>query len=168
MNCSQIETLMLDYAAGRLAPGDRASAEGHFAVCEGCRRRAEGFRAVSAVLEDWETPEISPWFNARLRARIAEEESFEWNWKRAFAWLAQPAAVAAFAAVVAVGSLAVWTSRPDVNVVAPKQAISNPARPNPKVDELMPVVEDFDMLADFEVIQDMKTANTAKTAHDKM
>jgi hypothetical protein len=36
------------------------------------------------------------------------------------------------------------------------------------VDELMPVVEDFDMLADFEVIQDMKSPSTKTAAKNKM
>src|SRR5580693_3557320 len=157
MNCNQIEGVLLDYTAGRLAGADRAAAEQHFAVCAGCRGRATGFRAVAAALEDWDTPPISPWFNARLRQRIVAEEALGWNWRRALGWLAQPATAAAFAAVLMVGSLAVWTSRPSAHPapqVAVKPVVQNPQKP--QVDELMPVVEDFDMLADFEVIQDMK------------
>src|SRR5580658_2966923 len=115
MNCNQIENVLLDYTAGRLSGADRLSAEQHSAACAGCRERVAGFRAVAQVLEDWDTPQISPWFNARLRQRIAAEEALGWNWRRALGWLAQPATAAAFAAVLMVGSLAVWTSRPSVH-----------------------------------------------------
>jgi hypothetical protein len=169
MNCTQMESVLLDYSSGRLAGADRVPVEHHLTVCQGCRERAEGFRAVAQVLEDWDTPEISPWFNARLRQRIAAEEADAWNWLRALDWLKQPVTAAAFAAVLMVGSLAVWTSRP---ATLPVQ--HGPAKPvvqdqqKAQVDELLPVVEDFDMLADFEVIQDMKTASVAKPGKNRM
>jgi anti-sigma factor RsiW len=165
MNCNQIESVLLDYTAGRLAGADRASAERHLAACPGCRERSQGFRAVAQVLEDWDTPPISPWFNARLRQRIAAEEALGWNWQRAFGWLAHPAGAAAFAGVLMVGSLAVWTARPSVQS-APQVAVKPMVQDQqkPQVDEIMPVVEDFDMLADFEVIQDMKSPSVGKTA----
>ena len=171
MNCSQMESVLLDYAAERLAGAERAAAEQHFAACAGCRERAEGFRAVAQTLEDWDTPQISPWFNARLRqriaARIASEEALGWNWRRAFGWLAQPTTAAAFAAVLMVGSLALWSSHPaPARPVAAKPVVQSPQKA--QVDELLPVVEDFDMLADFEVIQDMKAASAAKTPKTKM
>jgi hypothetical protein len=174
MNCSQMESLLLDCAAGRLAGADRASVEHHLTVCPGCRERAEGFRSVVQVLEDWDTPQISPWFNARLRRRIAAEEALGWNWRRALAWtsawLKQPVTAAAFAAVLMVGSLAVWTSRPATRP-APQIAakiVVHPDQQKPQVDELLPVVEDFDMLADFEVIQDLKSPSAAKPPNSKM
>jgi hypothetical protein len=170
MNCSQMESMLLDYAAGRLAGADRASAENHLTFCQGCRERAEGFRAVARVLEDWDTPQISPWFNARLRQRIAAEEALGWNWRRALGWLAQPVTAAAFIAVLMVGSLAVWTSRPSERPalqLAARPAMS-PDQQKPQVDELLPVVEDFDMLADFEVIQDLKSTGPAKTSKSRM
>jgi anti-sigma factor RsiW len=170
MNCNQMEDVLLDYAAGRLAGADRASAEQHLTVCPGCRERAAGFRAVAQVLEDWDTPQISPWFNARLRQRIARieaDEALGWNWRQAFGWLTRPVTAAAFAAVLMVGSLAVWTSRPStVPQIAAKPVVQDQQKA--QVDELLPVVEDFDMLADFEVIQDMKTASVAKTPKNKM
>ena len=174
MNCSQMQSTLLDYATGRLSGADRVSAEHHLTLCQGCRERAEGFRAVAQVLEDWDTPQISPWFNARLRqriaARIASEEALGWNWRRALGWLAQPVTAAAFAAVLIVGSLAVWTSRPATHPATPiatQPAIAQDQQ-KAQVDELLPVVEDFDMLANFEVIQDMKTASAAKPAKNKM
>jgi hypothetical protein len=173
MNCNQMESVLLDFAAGRLAGADRVSAEHHLSVCQGCRERAEGFRAVAQVLEDWDTPQISPWFNARLRQRIAAEEALGWSWARALAWtsawLKKPVTAAAFAAVLMVGSLAVWTSRPSTlpaPQIARQPVVQDPQKA--QVDELMPVVEDFDMLADFEVIQDMKMASAAKTPRNKM
>lgn len=155
MKCNQIETFLLDYVSGKLAPADRAAAQQHLAVCPECRMRAEGFRMVSTVMDDWDTPEISPWFNARLRQRIAAEEALGWNWLRAWDWFKQPAAATAFAAILIVGSLAVWTARPSVQS-NPSEGARIHVGHKDQVDELMPVVDDFDMLANFEVIQDLK------------
>jgi anti-sigma factor RsiW len=157
MNCNQMETVILnyikgDYVSGRLHGADRAAAESHLAACAGCRERAEGFGLVARVLDDWDTPEISPWFNARLRQRIASEEAARWNWTRPLEWLRRPATAAAFATILVAGSAAVWIARPaevkaPVKVQAPVQH---------KTDELMPVVDDFDMLANFDVITELK------------
>ncbi len=170
MNCSQMESMLLDYVSGRLARADRAPLEEHLTVCQGCRERAEGFRSVAQVLESWETPEISPWFNARLRQRIAAEEALGWNWRRSFDWLKQPVTATALAAVIMMGSLALWTSRPATQPATKiaAAAVMHPDQEKPQVDELLPVVEDFDMLADFEVIQDLKSPNAAQTSKNKM
>src|SRR5437899_8220352 len=161
MNCSQIEILLLEDLKSKLAGADRAAFERHLASCEGCRQRAEGFRSVSQVLDDWDTPEISPWFNARLRQRIAAEEALGWNWQRALGWLKQPATAAAFATILAVGSLTVWVARPAVQP-APAPVVAE----GHQVDELNAVVDDFDMLANFDVITDLK-ADRKKSAGNK-
>jgi hypothetical protein len=165
MNCSQMESVLLDYAAGVMPANsaDRIAVEHHLTACQSCRERAEGFSSVAKVLEDWDTPAISPWFNARLRQRIAAEEAQAWSWQRVFdwsrEWLRKPVTAAAFAAVLMVGSLAVWTSRPGpVSPSALPGPVAKQEAQKPQVDELMPVVEDFDMLANFEVIQDLKTS----------
>src|SRR5574341_2381839 len=75
MNCEKLEGLLIEYLDGVLNPAGRATVETHLAACAGCRERVESFRAVSRALDAWETPEVSPWFNARLHAKIAESES---------------------------------------------------------------------------------------------
>lgn len=152
MNCSQVEERMIDYAAGKLAGAERASLAEHWAQCPGCRGRAEGFSLVSRVLDDWDTPEISSSFNRRLRQRIAAEEALGWNWERVIGWLRRPATAAAFAAMLLMGSITVWQSRP-APVLAPSP--EEVARLHP-TDEIMTVVDDFDMLASFDVITEMK------------
>src|SRR5689334_13544087 len=143
MKCNQIETFLLDYINGKLAPADRTAAQQHLAVCQECRVRAEGFRAVSTAMDDWDTPEISPWFNARLRQRIAAEEAAGWSWQRAWDWFKQPVAATAFAAILIMGSLAVWTARPTVEPAKQAGNVVHPGHKDHQVDELMPVVDDF-------------------------
>lgn len=152
MNCNRMESVILDYVGGRLNGADRAAASAHLSACSACRERAEGFGQVARVLEDWDTPEISPWFNARLRQRIAAEEASRGSWARGFDWLRRPATAAALAAILVAGSATVWMSRPAE--VAPVKAQVTPAKH--QADELMPVVDDFDMLANFDVITDLK------------
>jgi anti-sigma factor RsiW len=146
--------MFLEYVDNKLNAADRAVVETHLRSCAGCQARAEGFHAVSRVLSDWETPEISPWFNARLRQRIAEEEALTWNWRRALDWLRQPLTATAFAAMLVVASTAVWMARPAIAPAAPNPV---PVQAKQHVDELMPVVDDFEMLANFDVITELKT-----------
>jgi len=162
MNCHQVNDLFLDFLSASLDAADRVAVSEHLASCDGCRTRAEGFRMVSRTLDAWETPEISPWFNARLRQRIAEEEARVWNWRVAFGWLRRPATAAAFAAVLMVASAAVWMARP-----APKP-VPVEARQNPQTDELMSSREDFDMLADFEVITELNQNQKTTKPNSKM
>ena len=77
MNCpfeSREPEVLLDYAAGRTAPGSTAILEAHIASCAECRQFVSVQRSVWSALDGWDAAEISPDFNRRLYARIDEEE----------------------------------------------------------------------------------------------
>ena len=73
MKCSKLETLWLPYLDGKLSSQARALLEAHLTQCSACAERLEGFRQVSQSLESWQAPADSPWFEARLRQKIADE-----------------------------------------------------------------------------------------------
>lgn len=150
MNCHQLDTLLIEYLDGRLHPGERSTVEHHLTSCAGCKARAEGFRSVSQVLEAWEAPETSPWFNARLRRRIASFEAAHWDWRAQLRFLLKPVYAAAMGTMLVVGSLALWNSRPGT---APKTVTS---AEHQRMDEIIPVVDDYEILANFEVLTDLK------------
>ena len=73
MKCGKLETLWLPYLDGKLSSQERALVEAHLAQCSACAEQMEGFRQVSQSLESWQAPAASPWFEARLRQKVAEE-----------------------------------------------------------------------------------------------
>lgn len=96
-------TALLD---GALAPARRAEVEAHLAGCAACRAERDALAGALAALGALPPPPApSPWFGARLEARLAEAAParvgvlarlLAWRWR-----LAVPAAGLAAAAAVA-------------------------------------------------------------------
>lgn len=62
--------------AGLLLTPESASAEvrTHVAECEGCRRELEALKATMGLMDAWQAPQPSPFFAARLQARMRDEQ----------------------------------------------------------------------------------------------
>ncbi len=52
----------------------------HLRSCCGLRGRAGLVRQTMALLDEWQTPEPSPYFNSRLLARVREEAAAPRAW----------------------------------------------------------------------------------------
>src|SRR5215831_18023013 len=73
----------------------------HLATCPACAAEIASLRQTMDLLDEWQTPEPSPYFSARLRARMRDEQATRTaGW---LAWLRRPAVVTAAAALMAVG-----------------------------------------------------------------
>ena len=73
----------------------------HLAVCPACAGEVASLRQTMDLLDEWRAPEPSPYFSARLRARMREEHTTQSpGW---LAWLRRPAVVTAAAALLAIG-----------------------------------------------------------------
>lgn len=158
MNCKNLEAVLFDYLDGTLAETARLNLERHLAGCSGCRERVEGLRSVSQALDRWQAPDVSPWFDQRLQARIRAEESAYAPWHERLAafrsWF-RPGYATALAALVIMSSLALWVSRPDPTGSA--QAIQISAADAQKMEEVTKVVEDFELLSSFEPLGELKS-----------
>jgi anti-sigma factor RsiW len=104
--------LLVDFCAGSLEPAQAGKLERHIAGCLDCRELVEEQRAVWETLDRWTAPAVSPEFNARLYARVAEEAS---GWRTWLPGVFRPvvpysiwksAALAAACAVLVFGFLA--------------------------------------------------------------
>ena len=153
MNCNSLEALLIEYLDGRLAAANRAAVEEHLGSCAACAGRVEGFRVVSRSLEGWEAPEISPWFQTRLRQRIAQEAERR-SWLGSLRLLLRPAYALGIAAILLAGSLVLWNARPASSRLTPAPQPS--ALEQQRVDEIMPVVDDYEILAHFEILGELK------------
>jgi anti-sigma factor RsiW len=84
MNCktcqSALPDLMLapDLATRSVTGGgakDQAGVEAHLASCEVCAGELASLQAMFALLDTWEAPEISPYFDQKLSVRLREEQA---------------------------------------------------------------------------------------------
>ena len=99
MKCNETRELMPDLAAGLTAVTPEVKA--HLDSCAECAGKLEAFRQTMALLDEWQAPEPSPYFDVRLRARLREESAKQSaGWLH---WLRKPVLAASFALVMVVG-----------------------------------------------------------------
>ena len=167
MKCNEIRELLPDLAAG--IDAGTPEVEKHIASCAACAAKLQGFRQTMALLDEWNVPEPSPYFDTRLQARFREEmarPTAGWlHWLRRPAWAMSLAAVLVAGAVV-VGSksltMSYITQTEAINVEAPK--LSVPVLPGTAVGDLQALERSNELYADFDVldelqVQDEVTAN---------
>ena len=88
MNCptkrNEDAEILLDYCAQTLSPLQTAEFEIHLKQCADCSRLVEAQKEVWGALDAWTPAPVSVNFDARLYARIAEEQAAPaWqNWLR--------------------------------------------------------------------------------------
>jgi hypothetical protein len=74
MNCktcqADLPNLLFDPAAPQ-----NAAARAHIAACSSCARELAAIESTMSLLDAWEAPEISPYFNQKLAVRLREEQS---------------------------------------------------------------------------------------------
>ena len=73
MNCNQIRELLPELAAGMHAATHEPEVEQHIASCTACATRLLELQKTMALLDEWQAPEPSPYFDTRMQARLREE-----------------------------------------------------------------------------------------------
>ena len=67
MKCNEIREMMPDMASGLMEVTPEVS--GHLAGCGACAAKLEEFKQTMALLDEWQSPEPSPYFDVRLQIR---------------------------------------------------------------------------------------------------
>src|SRR6202140_4675048 len=99
MKCSEIRELFPDLAAGLAAAEPKV--DDHLRACVDCAGTLEEFRKTMALLDEWQAPEPSPYFDVRLQARLREEMAKpQAGW---LAWFRRPVLAAALTVLIGVG-----------------------------------------------------------------
>jgi len=156
MNCEKFEARMIAYMDGRATAEERGEVELHLVACSECRARVEEFRRLWGVLDETPAHEVSPAFDARLRARIAAEPR-----PSLLGWLLpQPRLALAMSLLVAMG---VW-----ISMIPPAQHQNEVARSEEefKMIKDLQVLEDLDVLTNFEALSEVPPAQ--KPVQQKM
>jgi predicted anti-sigma-YlaC factor YlaD len=156
MTCDDVRELLPDLAAGfgEVAP----DVTEHLKACAGCETTLNEFRQTMSVLDEWEAPEPSPFFETRLQARLRDEMRRQPGFMQ---WFRKPALALSFAILMVASVTLVYTgknstkpSTESAKIIEPGSAVSD-LQALDKNDELY---SDFDVLDDLQVQQDV-TAN---------
>jgi anti-sigma factor RsiW len=168
MNCREIEIHAIEYLDGKLATherrDDRRALELHLETCAACAERLRGFADVSAMLGAWESIEPSASFNSLLERRLASQpEAAAGWWERlsaGLAWfpLGKPALAGAVLGMMLFGVILARYYSASSNTLTPAAEdtaiVANMMDGN---DELVPVLENLELLSNFEVLQELQT-----------
>ncbi len=80
-----------------------AEMELHLSECSECAETLRALRATMNLLDEWEAPELSPYWNVRMQARLREEQQRKQGHVGWLQWLRRPAFSLAAALVLALG-----------------------------------------------------------------
>ncbi len=155
MKCNETREVLPDLAAGMTPVTPEVKA--HLDSCAECAGKLEAFRQTMALLDDWQAPEPSPYFDVRLGARLREESAkSSAGWRR---WLRMPVLAASFALLMVVSvSLVRMNSGERGNHATPSVAAVGPqvaAEPGTAVGDLQALEKNQNLYSDFDVLDDL-------------
>ena len=149
MKCEEIRERMPDVAAGfsEITSGEND----HLAGCGACSEQLKAMRATMSLLDEWQAPEPSPYFDVRLQARLREEMAKpQTGWMH---WFRRPALAAALTVIMGVGVGVIFT-RTNHSPSGPGPIVSD--QPGSAVSDLETLDKNHDMYADFELLDDLE------------
>jgi len=151
MRCDEIRERMPEVAAG-FSPAT-AEESSHLAGCDACSEHLQAMRVTMALLDEWQAPEPSPYFDVRLQARLREEIAKPQP-VGFLHWFRRPVLAAALTVLLGVG-VGVYVSgkrifRPGVQAI-----VTEPAPPGSAVSDLQSLEKNNEMYADFELLDDL-------------
>jgi anti-sigma factor RsiW len=149
MKCHEICELMPGLAAGF----DAATPEinDHLKTCTECAGKLEEFRRTMALLDEWQAPEPSPYFDVRLMAQVREERAKPSGW---LYWLRKPA-LAVSLAVLMVMSITLFRTDAHLRGGGESATVAM-APPGTAVGDLQALDKNSDLYSDFELLDDLK------------
>jgi predicted anti-sigma-YlaC factor YlaD len=151
MKCDEIKELMLDVAAG--ADEATPAMNEHLVGCPACAGKLAEMRKTMALLDEWQAPEPSPFFDTRLAARMREErakpERTAW-----LSWFRAPVLAGALAMMLMMAGGVNWfTAR---NKAAGGPTTTPVAGPGTAVGDLQALDKNEDLYANFDVLDDLQ------------
>ena len=156
MKCGRIREELMEAVLGGPELATPAVQE-HLAWCASCAREVASLRQTMDLLDEWQAPEPSPYFSARLRAHLREEQAHQSvGW---LAWLRRPVVVTAAAALLALGVGMLegvhWkkSQTPQIADGGQPQAVSTSAA----VNDLQYLDSHADLFTDFDALDDNQT-----------
>lgn len=167
MDCKEIRELLPDLAAGMQV--STPEVEKHIAACEGCSAQLRDFQKTMALLDEWQAPEPSSYFDTRLQARLREEMArppARWyvpDWlthSRVIrpAWAMSVAAVL-FTVAIGIGNRSYFVQTSEIATKPP--SLTLPVEPGTAVGDLQALERNDELYADFDVLDELQVQDDA-------
>ncbi|HEY6769861.1 MAG TPA: hypothetical protein VI386_34410 [Candidatus Sulfotelmatobacter sp.] len=152
MKCDDVRERMPDVAAG-LSEATMEENK-HLSSCDGCAGVLKEFRQTMKLLDEWQTPEPSPYFDTRLQARLREEMAKpEVGWLQ---WFRRPALATALTLLLGVGGALFFTRGDGVYRAHKNVALVEMAQPGTAVSDLQALDKNHELYADFDLLDDLE------------
>jgi anti-sigma factor RsiW len=155
MKCEEIEDLMLDVASGAGEPVPALSE--HVRGCAVCAAKLADMQKTMALLDEWQVPELSPYFDTRLAARMREERAKP---QRAawLAWFRLPVLAGALALILMMGGGIRWFTAGHFGsaTIASDKGSQVMMTPGTAVGDLQALDKNEDLYANFDVLDDLQ------------
>lgn len=136
---------MPDVAAGFSEP--TTDENDHLAGCTECSEQLKGMRATMSLLDEWQAPEPSPYFDVRLQARVREEMAKpQAGWLH---WFRRPVLAAALTVIMGVGIGLFLTHDNGVTSKPPVAQVGS------AMSDLQTLEKNHELYADFELLDDL-------------
>ena len=158
MNCRDVREQLLEVAV----EGGPASPEIqlHCSVCEPCALELQQMKRTMALLDEWQAPEPSPYFDVKLQARLREEQQKSTvGW---FGWFRKPAALGLAATVLLALGVGSFLGRQG-DTKSADHAV--PAVRGTAVGDLQYLEKHSDLLQEFEALDVLDNSDSAGTAN---
>lgn len=150
MKCNEIREQMPDLAAG-ISTVTPAVKE-HLNACAECAGKLEAFRQTMTLLDEWQAPEPSPYFDTRLKARLREEAA---NPARSWLqWLRRPALAVSLALMMVLSVTLI--QRGGLHPPEPPKSPIVEVMPGTAVGDLQALDKNHDIYADFDLLDDLE------------
>jgi len=147
MHSRESAGILLDYCARKLEPPDKAEVERHLEQCAACRQVVAAQRGLWDTLDQWAPPNVSMEFDARLYARIKQEEAAPSWTKWARRVFQPPIPVALWKPAVSLAALcAVLTVGLVVRTPAPVDHASQVRAESVDIEQVARTLDDLDLL----------------------
>ena len=153
MNCDEIRERMPEVAAGC---SQATVEEGkHLAGCDACAEQLNAMRQTMALLDEWQAPEPSPYFDVRLQARLREEMAKpQSGWLQ---WFRRPVLAAALTVLMGIGVGLFFMQRGGIYGPTPDDAANfGSPEPGTAVSDLQALEKNHDLYSDFELLDDLE------------
>jgi hypothetical protein len=152
LKCDEIRERMPEVAAGfdQLTTNESK----HLESCAACTEQWKAMRATMTLLDEWQAPEPSPYFDVRLQARLREEMAKpQVGWLH---WLRRPVLATALTVFMGVGIGLFFThDGGGVQDGAGKPVIAEAAEPGTAVSDLQALEKNHDLYSDFDLLDDL-------------
>jgi anti-sigma factor RsiW len=152
MKCEKLRREYMEAVLGG-PEGMSAEAQEHIRTCADCADELASFAETMALLDEWQTPEPSPYFSSRLQARLREEVATA-SARSWFAWLRRPMAAAVAAVLLALGvGLMEMDHFTDHNTLANNDgAVVRVSAPGTAVGDLQYLDKNADLFSEFDAL----------------